>query len=288
MSYSVIKWLILLLPAFMVGLWEYVRHEFLLPYISMDTGNWLSSLIVMFFTLLISTPLFKRLEKMQEELKQERAYKAMVEERQKISQDLHDGISQSLFLLSVKVNKLEKQLSGQGLTEIKKIKETVQHIYEDIRTSIENLRTPPAKKEQIYLYQSLKTLLNELKAETDIRVHLDWDFPERNLTYKEKAELLAIMKEALMNVRKHSHCTNLYISAKEIDHKPACTIKDDGIGFAAYNKHPSGHHGIKIMNERARRIGWNLKIEAGDKGTLLSLEKGDHNDRYKSDARSYC
>ncbi len=133
MSYSFIKWSILLSPAFMLGLWEYIRHEFLLKIISMKTGNLLSPLIVMVFILIFSTPLFRRLEKIQEELNQERAYNAKAEERQKISQELHDGISQSLFLLSVKVNKLEKSVAGSQLNEVHKIKQTVQHIYDDIR-----------------------------------------------------------------------------------------------------------------------------------------------------------
>lgn len=273
MSYSFIKWSILLSPALMVGVWEYVRHEFLLPYISMDAGNWLAPLFVFIFTLGFSTPLFKKLERMQDELNQERAYKAMMEERQSISQDLHDGISQSLFLLSVKVNKLEKHVTGNELDQVHKIKQTVQHIYEDIRTSIQTLRTPPQEIEQIYLYQSLKSLLTEIKTETKIQVHLDWDFPERALTYKEKQELLSIMKEALMNVRKHSDCSNLYISAKEKDFKLTCTIKDDGVGYVPQESTQS-HHGIKIMNERARRIGWLLGIESNHSGTVLSIVKG--------------
>jgi two-component system, NarL family, nitrate/nitrite sensor histidine kinase NarQ len=273
MSYSFIKWSILLLPALMVGLWEYIRHEYLLSYISMDTGNWLSPLIAIFFTLIFTTPLFRKLEKMQEELKMEKAYKAMMEERQNISQELHDGISQSLFLLSVKVNKLEKQLSGNELTQLQKIKETVQHIYDDIRISIQNLRTPPHEEHQIYLYQTLKALLKEIKSETDIKVHLDWDFPERSLSYKEKLELISIMKEALMNVRKHSNCTNLYISAKEKNHMLSCSIKDDGVGYKPIND-GSSHHGIKIMNDRARSIGWFLNIESSHNGTLLSIVKG--------------
>lgn len=288
MSYSFIKWSILLSPALMVGIWEYVRHEFLLPYISMDAGNWLSPLIVILFTLIFSTPLFKRLEKMQEELNQERAYKAMMEERQKISQDLHDGISQSLFLLSVKINKLERNTDNVQLDDIHKIKDTVEYIYGDVRRSIENLRTPHRESSQFYLYQSVKLLLHELKRDTDINVHFSWDFPERNLTYKEKQELFWIMKEALMNARKHAQCKNLYISAKERDFQLACCIKDDGIGFNP-KMNNGGHHGLKIMNDRAHSIGWKLNIENTYSGTMLSIVKGEQKHaRNKGYQSAYC
>lgn len=42
MTYKQIKRLILILPTITIGVWEYVRHQFLLPYISMEAGNWLT------------------------------------------------------------------------------------------------------------------------------------------------------------------------------------------------------------------------------------------------------
>ena len=39
MSLKQIKWLILLLPTITIGLWEYIRHQFLLDIISMDMGG---------------------------------------------------------------------------------------------------------------------------------------------------------------------------------------------------------------------------------------------------------
>ncbi|MEX2103784.1 MAG: sensor histidine kinase, partial [Bacilli bacterium] len=51
MSYRQIKWLILIIPTLTIGLWEYVRHQFLLPYISMELGNWLAPVIVFVVTI---------------------------------------------------------------------------------------------------------------------------------------------------------------------------------------------------------------------------------------------
>jgi two-component system, NarL family, nitrate/nitrite sensor histidine kinase NarQ len=276
MSYSFIKWSILLSPAFMLGIWEYIRHEFLLSIISMETGNWLSPIIVGLSILIFSTPLFRKLEKIQAELNKERAYKAKIEERQKISQELHDGISQSLFLLSVKVNKLERSMKEEQLNEVYKIKQTVQHIYDDVRHSIQNLRIPPLDIDHFSLFQSLNMLLNEIREETDIEVHLYWDFLEKTLSPKEQIELFSIIKEALMNVRKHSKCTNLYITAEQKNDYLSCVIRDDGIGYK--ENHDSGsHHGIEIMKDRAKRMNWNFTIENCNEGTVLSIVKEGEN-----------
>lgn len=53
MTYKQLKWLILTIPTLTIGIWEYVRHEFLLPYISMELGNWLAPVFVLLVSLLM-------------------------------------------------------------------------------------------------------------------------------------------------------------------------------------------------------------------------------------------
>ena len=108
MTYKQLKWLILLVPTITVGLWEYVRHEYLLPYISMDTGTWLTPVTVLLVTFTLLTRFFSKMENIQKQLRIERAEKAALQEREQIAHGLHDGVAQSLFLLSIKVNQLEK------------------------------------------------------------------------------------------------------------------------------------------------------------------------------------
>lgn len=58
MTYTRIKVLILLIPTVMVGIWEWVRHQFLMQYISMDTGNYLTPVLVFMFSIILLLPLF--------------------------------------------------------------------------------------------------------------------------------------------------------------------------------------------------------------------------------------
>ena len=68
LTYRQIKWLILIVPSLTIGIWEFVRHEFHIPYLSMELGNVLAPFIVLGATLAISLPLFRMLEHSQRQL----------------------------------------------------------------------------------------------------------------------------------------------------------------------------------------------------------------------------
>ncbi|WP_442435751.1 histidine kinase [Paenibacillus peoriae] len=68
----------------------------------MDLGNWLTPVLVYVVSITLLTQLFRILEKIQKELEIERSEKAVLEAREQLARELHDGIAQSLFLLSVK------------------------------------------------------------------------------------------------------------------------------------------------------------------------------------------
>ena len=143
MKYKQIKWLILMTPTVTIALWEYLRHEFLLSYITMEMGNFLSPLFVFIVTLVFLRHLFSVLERMQEELRGEKTKKAALIEREKLARELHDGIAQSLFLLSVKMNKFGRKNQLEQDPDFQKIKQTLQHVHEDTRQAITNLKYDP-------------------------------------------------------------------------------------------------------------------------------------------------
>ena len=121
MSYQQVKWLILVIPTIIIGLWEYVRHTFLLPYLSMELGNLLSPIILFIVTMTLSRKLFFIYERMQEEVRKERARQAVMEERERMVRQLHDGVAQSLFLLSVQIEQMEgEKPTPEQWNELKK------------------------------------------------------------------------------------------------------------------------------------------------------------------------
>lgn len=269
MTYRQIKWLILLIPTISVGLWEYVRHTVLLPYISMNAGNWLSAIIVFLVTLYFLNILFGRLERMQQELQKERAEKAVLEEREKIAKELHDGIAQSLFFLSVQVNKLGNE-SGNDAEKYNKLKKTLQHIHEDTRIAIQNLRSVPAESD-ITWTKSLHTFFDEMESQHDLKIHRNWQLTDENLTSKEKVELFACVREAIINVIKHAGTYEVWVEAKSVTSGWTCNVLDNGTGFDQ-NQNTDGY-GLKIIQDRASSLDWKLKIESRRGKTIIWIEK---------------
>jgi two-component system nitrate/nitrite sensor histidine kinase NarQ len=273
-TYKQIKYLILFIPTATIGLWEYIRHTVLLPYLSMDLGNLLAPLIVFLVTITFTRRLFRILEEMQEALRQERIVKAGMEERERLAQELHDGISQSLFLLSVKLDRLESQSTADDQQEVREIRRMIRHIYEDIRQSIANLRTIP-KPEVEQWRLSLEELIREFEHGTGIRVDLDWHLPEDLLTAKEKVELTACLRESLLNVRKHARGASLVrLTGKAADRGWICTVEDDGREFDEAALRSPNRFGVTMMRDRTRRMGWSFQLERKDGRTRATIRKG--------------
>ncbi|WP_338777760.1 histidine kinase [Metabacillus sp. FJAT-52054] len=272
MTYKQIKWMILILPTAAIGLWEYIRHAFLLPYLSMDMGNLLTPAIVFAATIFFLLKLFSMLEGIQEELKMERARKAALIERENLARELHDGVAQSLFLLSVKLNKFGKKTGIEKHSEFQDTNQTLKEIYEDTRRAIENLKQLP-DPELFSWTKSIQQYLSELEKNHSMEVDFQWDIKEEKLSAKEKIELFACIKEAVMNVIKHAQTNRVWISGQESLKGWTCEIRDNGVGFPAEPINMENGFGLQIMQRRASEMNWRFSKEEGNKGTRILLEK---------------
>ncbi|OAX48041.1 sensor histidine kinase [Paenibacillus sp. AD87] len=276
MSYKQIKWMILLIPTLTVGLWEYVRHQFLLPYISMNLGNWLTPVIVYVVSITLLTRLFLILERIQKELEHEREAKAALESREKMAKELHDGIAQSLFLLSVKVGRLEEQAKlDQQLDDVYSIKKTVHEVNRYVRQAIADLRYDPNVDNTFTMNESV-TLLGQIRRiakDIPVRIELDWSIPDDTFTDKEKVELLACIREALFNIQKHASASQGWIQGN--GHKKCwnITIRDNGKGFEMNPFERKDRYGLKIMRERMNELNFNMQFRREQQLTVVEFSK---------------
>ncbi|GAA0370061.1 sensor histidine kinase [Bacillus horti] len=273
-SYKQIKWLILLIPTLAVGLWEYIRHTpVMLRYLSMEAGNWLTPVIVFLVTMLFVRRLFDYLEDMQKRLEAEKTRKMMLEEREKIARELHDGIAQSLFFLSVKLNRLEnKEPILHEHTDYQKVLKTVQQMHDDVRQSIFNLRNSQSVH-QLPWTESLQDLMNSLRAESGIELEFNWDIPEEKLSVKDKVELYACLRESITNIRKHSQASQAKVTGIITSTGWICTVEDNGVGFDPENIAAKGRYGLEILQDRAKEMDWRVDLLSSATGTKLEIRK---------------
>lgn len=275
MSYKFTKWLILIVPTLVVGVWEVVRHQFLMPYVSMELGNVLTPILLFAVSITLLYRWFAYLERMQEELQRERALKARLEQREQLARELHDGIAQSLFLLSVKVDRAERrQPASNGAYDWNELRKTIHEVNRYVREAISDLRIPPNVKEGETDETSMSALIRRIAAEQQLTLRLDWHLEETNWLPKAKMELLSCVREAVVNAAKHAGVQDIEITSWGDNRDFVMKIIDHGCGFAPEDAVNLRRYGLRIMRERANEMGWELLVASQTGGTTIEIRGG--------------
>jgi two-component system, NarL family, nitrate/nitrite sensor histidine kinase NarQ len=238
----------------------------------MSIGNFLSPIIVFAVTIIFLLRLFRMLEKIQKELELEKSKKAALIERENLARELHDGIAQSLFLLGVKVNKFGRKHELEGYPDFHTIIQTLQHVHEDVRQSIANLKHTP-NEESFSWTSTIHQYLMELENNHQMDVDFQWEIDEETLSAKEKIELFACIKEVVMNVIKHAKTSKIQIRSKETENGWKCVIKDKGQGFKEEDILFNKGFGLQIIQNRAREMNWNFLISRIKNETVVEIRK---------------
>lgn len=276
MSYKFTKWMILIVPTMIIGLWEYVRHQFLMPYLSMELGNVLTPIILFFVSVTLLYRWFSYLEKLQEELQRERALKAKLEQRELLARELHDGIAQSLFLLSVKVDRAERQQAEAGQAyDWNELRKTIQEVNRYVREAISDLRVPPDSRSGREQEVSIPAQIRQMAAERQMKLELDWKLKEEAWSPKARMELLSCIREAIVNAGKHAGVQKIYVFGSGDARRFTVRVTDKGVGFQAGLEPAKGRYGLRIIQERAESMGWRLTVSSRPGKTTLEIEGGD-------------
>lgn len=275
MSYKFTKWMILIVPTLIVGLWEYVRHQFLIPYVSMELGNVLTPVILFAVSVTLLYRWFSYLEHMQEELQRERALKAKLEQRELLARELHDGIAQSLFLLSVKVDRAERQQAAEGQAyDWHELRKTIHEVNRYVRQAISDLRIPPDSRGDDGGEAAFPALIRQLADELHLALELDWQLAKDAWSPKAKMELLSCIREAISNTGKHAGVREVYVSGRGDTHCFQVKVADRGTGFSSGDVPEAGRYGLRIMRERAESMGWKLSVHSQAGNTTIEIQGG--------------
>jgi signal transduction histidine kinase len=266
MSYKSLQWFTVLLPPLLIGGFEYIRHTFLLPYMSMETGNFYITLLSFLLSFIYASWMFRTIRRINERLAEEQARRAVYEERERLARELHDGIAQTLFYLNVKLQ--------QG--KIEEARKAVSEIDNHVRHAIFNLRSQPEKGESFSL--RLKRLLTQWSEITGIEVSQEIILPEDHFSPAEEVHVFAIVQETLANIRKHANAQHVEIRLHGMKNGGwQLLIADDGHGLDIQTMETK-KYGLSIMRERAAQLGATFDIHTrvtGGTELVLTAGKGD-------------
>jgi signal transduction histidine kinase len=202
------------------------------------------------------------LEENYERMREMEHQRAVVNERQRIMSDMHDGLGgQLMSTLS---------LVEQGEVSPPEVAAALRECIDDLRLTIDSLE--PSENDLLPVLGNLRYRLDgRLKKQG---IELDWQVKEvpklACLTPQNVLHVLRIVQEALTNVVKHARasCVRVETGVEDPGGRVYIRVRDNGTGF-------SGDHtgyGIDNMRRRAALIGGRLEIEPSLAGTTLSLE----------------
>lgn len=194
---------------------------------------------------------------------------ARLEERNHLSRELHDAVSQTLFsatLIADTLPSLWKKNPGHARKALSEMRKLNRIALSEMRGLLLELR--PSK----ILSQTFGSLLRQL-AETNIgpapvtvQIESDMILPE-----KVQFAFYRIAQECLNNIAKHAHASEVVLYFDGLPSQAMMVISDNGRGFALAEL-PPGHMGLQIMQERMTEIGGSVEITAtpGD-GTSVTV-----------------
>jgi signal transduction histidine kinase len=191
----------------------------------------------------------------------------VLEERQRIGMDLHDGVIQSIYAVGLTLEFVNGQLTDGDLAganeRLRAAIESLNATIRDIRAYILDLR--PRRFEGDDLVGGLQQLLSEFKANTLIQVEFSAEpGADRALSQDVRLALFHIAQEALSNAAKHSRATRMEVSLALADRHVELMLRDNGRGFNPEQVEHRVGHGLTNMRDRAEAIGGELTIGSPD------------------------
>ncbi len=196
-----------------------------------------------------------------------------LEDREAISQDLHDGVLQSLYAVGLALETSKPLIHEHPASALELLDQAVDQLnslMREVRYFIAGLEAQPLQSGSFV--STLETLLAKLSRTHSMQIGLSVDpIVAANLSHKETVHLFYIVQEALSNSLRHGHARTGRISLASQNGGICLNVQDDGVGFDPKIVGPHGH-GLGNMASRARKLGGELRIESQPgQGTSISL-----------------
>ena len=203
---------------------------------------------------------------------------SIMEERTRMAHELHDSLAQTLASLRFKVRLFDDSLNRGDESviwqELEGLENTIDEAYGELRSLITHFRAPIDGKGVL---RAVERLTERFRQDTGMEVFFYHNWHLKDLPRESELEVIRIVQESLTNARKHSQASTVRILMYSSEEgRCSILVEDDGVGLPDPLPEPNpttGEHiGLRIMQERAERIGGEIHFESEPgEGTLIQL-----------------
>ncbi len=201
---------------------------------------------------------------------------AVLEERDRIGREMHDGLAQVLGYVNAKAQAVHEYLkageTGSANQQLQELITAAREAYTDAREMIVGLRMNGVHDRG--LTELVEEYVEHFRRQSGVAARLvitpSWD--DDALPARAKVQSLRIIQEALTNARKHADASHVGVTLDRSNNIALITVKDDGCGFMLSRllRPDFSRYGLRTMRERAQAVGGTLRIEsAPEKGTCI-------------------
>ncbi len=223
--------------------------------------------------------LIEQLEAAQENLATVERQAGILQERQRLAQEIHDTLAQGFTSIVMQLEAADQALPQAEPTvrrHIRQAQDTARASLAEARRLVLALR--PAPLEGASLPEGLERVAGRWAQETGIRADFAVTGAPCPLHPEAQVTLLRAAQEALANVQKHAQAHQVRVTLSYMDDQVALDVHDDGHGF-----HPedpprlpdqrTGGFGLQAMRERVAQLGGVVIVESSPgQGTTLAVQ----------------
>jgi two-component system nitrate/nitrite sensor histidine kinase NarX len=198
---------------------------------------------------------------------------SVLQERQALAADVHDGIGQSLAFVKMRLLLLHDAMREGRVADAERyfddVRSAVGQAHASLRSILTEFRTPP---DPLGLAHALAASAEGFRRSCPAALDLHDELPDGLLRPEQEVQLAHVVREALANVARHAAARHASVRLSLVDGAQVqLLVQDDGAGFAAGAPDASAwgggsHYGLAIMQERARRLGGTLVVDTPPEG----------------------
>tara|TARA_B100000315_G_scaffold255202_1_gene297991 strand:+ start:939 stop:2642 length:1704 start_codon:yes stop_codon:yes gene_type:complete len=198
---------------------------------------------------------------------------AVVEERDRIGRDLHDGVIQSIYAAGLTL----EDISIQGEESLGEVRGRIDGVVEDLNQVIRDIRSYimdlcPRELQGRPLDKALESLVKDLEARTRVSVTLESGIDLTSLSEPHTVNLWHIFQEAFSNIEKYARARKVTLSLLASGGYLNLEIADDGVGFHVEKAELGRGYGLSNIKDRAERLGGVMEVHSSPgRGTKLGV-----------------